>query len=90
MFQAELQELKNQILNLLNHPADVSAYINKLSFAQCCYLLSVYWLETLRIQNSTEPSLQPILDYLSDTALQKDKAGMWQCICWLVLKSPKI
>ncbi|EEB20254.1 Phosphatidylinositol 4-kinase alpha, putative [Pediculus humanus corporis] len=77
----ELQELKNQILNLLNHPADVTTYINKLSFAQCCYLLSVYWLEILRIQNSKEPSLQPILEYLSDTALQKDKAGMWQCIC---------
>ncbi|KAL0266294.1 UNVERIFIED_CONTAM: hypothetical protein PYX00_008881 [Menopon gallinae] len=76
----ELQELKNQILTLLKHPTEVTAYVNKLSFAQCCYLLSVYWLECLRIQNSQEPSLEPILVYLSDTALQKDKAGMWQCV----------
>lgn len=77
----ELQELKTQILNLLGHPADVTAFVNKLSFAQCTYLLSVYWLEILRVQNSSQPSLQPILEYLSDSALQKDKAGMWQCIC---------
>ncbi|XP_077290371.1 phosphatidylinositol 4-kinase III alpha isoform X2 [Arctopsyche grandis] len=77
----ELQELKTQILNLLEHPADITAYVNKLSFAQCTYLLSVYWLETLRVSNSPEPSLQPILEYLSDSALQKDKSGMWQCVC---------
>ena len=47
--QNELQELKTQILNLLEHPADVTAYVNKLSFAQCTYLLSVYWLEVLRL-----------------------------------------
>nr|CAD7396811.1 unnamed protein product [Timema cristinae] len=76
----ELQELKTQILNLLEHPAEVTAFVSKLSFAQCTYLLSVYWLELLRVQNSSEPSLQPILEYLSDTALQKDKAGMWNCI----------
>ncbi|XP_023707312.1 phosphatidylinositol 4-kinase alpha isoform X2 [Cryptotermes secundus] len=77
----ELQELKTQILNLLEHPADVTAFVNKLSFAQCTYLLSVYWLEMLRVQNSSEPSLQPILEYLGDSAIQKDKSGMWQCIC---------
>lgn len=31
--------------------------------------------------NSPEPSLQPIMEYLCDTDLQKDKSGMWQCIC---------
>ncbi|XP_067015107.2 phosphatidylinositol 4-kinase alpha [Anabrus simplex] len=77
----ELQDLKNQILNLLEHPADVTTYVKSLSFAQCTYLLSVYWLETLRVQNSNEPSLQPIMEYLSDAALQKDKSGMWSCVC---------
>ncbi|XP_049821823.1 phosphatidylinositol 4-kinase alpha isoform X3 [Aethina tumida] len=77
----ELQELKSQILDLLKHPPDVTAYVNKLSFAQCTFLLSVYWVETLRVQYSGEPSLVPIIsDYLSDSALQKDKAGMWSCV----------
>jgi phosphatidylinositol 4-kinase len=77
----ELQELKNQILELLRHPTDVTAYVNKLTFAQCTFLLSVYWVETLRIQNSAEPSLVTIItEYLSDTALQKDKSGMWVCV----------
>lgn len=60
---------------------DISAYVTKLQFAQCTYLLSVYWSETLRVANSPEPSLQPIMEYLCDTDLQKDKSGMWQCIC---------
>lgn len=35
----------------------------------------------VRISNSDEPSLQIIIQhYLSDTALQKDKSGMWTCV----------
>lgn len=34
-----------------------------------------------RVSYSIEPSLQPIIsDYLSDSALQKDKSGMWNCV----------
>lgn len=78
-----LNELRSQILLLLEHPtAEVSAAINKLTFAQCTYLLSVYWLEMLRVENADEPSLEPILTYLCDTALQKDKSGIWQCVKW--------
>ncbi|KAK5638099.1 hypothetical protein RI129_012394 [Pyrocoelia pectoralis] len=76
----ELHELRMQILELLKNSADVSAFVNKLSFAQCTFLLSVYWVETLRVEHSGEPSLQPIIEYLCDSALQKDKMGMWQCI----------
>ncbi|XP_033211468.1 phosphatidylinositol 4-kinase alpha isoform X3 [Belonocnema kinseyi] len=79
--QNELQELRNQILKMSSRSSDVTPYVAKLQFAQCTYLLSVYWLETLRVENSHEPSLQPIMEYLSDTALLKDKSGMWQCIC---------
>ncbi|CAB3245856.1 unnamed protein product [Arctia plantaginis] len=76
----ELQELKTQISNLLDHQPDVTVVVNKLTFAPCMYLLSVYWLETLRVCNSPEPSLQPIIEYLSDSTLQKDKTGMWLCV----------
>lgn len=58
-----------------------TANVTKLNFAQCAYLLSIYWLEILRVENSPEPSLQPIMEYLSDTELQRDKSGMWQCVC---------
>ncbi|XP_066584253.1 phosphatidylinositol 4-kinase alpha isoform X2 [Prorops nasuta] len=75
----ELQELRSQILKLSSRSNDISAYVTKLQFAQCTYLLSVYWLETLRVANSPEPSLQPIMEYLCDTD-QKDKMGMWQCM----------
>lgn len=77
-----LNELRSQILLLLEHPTDVAAIIHKLTFAQCTYLLSVYWLETLRIENAKEPSLELIFSYLCDLALQKDKSGIWQCIKW--------
>uniref|UniRef100_A0A8D8UEF4 1-phosphatidylinositol 4-kinase n=1 Tax=Cacopsylla melanoneura TaxID=428564 RepID=A0A8D8UEF4_9HEMI len=77
----QLQELKSQILTLLDHPPpDVVTSIQKLSFAQATYLLSVYWLETLRVQNSPQPSLHPIFEYLLDQSIQKDKSGIWQCI----------
>lgn len=46
----ELAELKAQITNLLDPPAEVGAIISKLTFAQCCYLHSVYSLETLRVR----------------------------------------
>lgn len=77
----QLLELKSQILQLLEHPPpDVINFVNKLSFAQATYLLSVFWLETFRVQHSPEPSLQPMFEYLSDYAIQKDKYGMWHCI----------
>ena len=40
-----------------------------------------------RVSNSPEPSLQPIIEYLSDSALQKDKTGMWQCVARYVQPS---
>ncbi|XP_037092304.1 LOW QUALITY PROTEIN: phosphatidylinositol 4-kinase alpha-like [Pollicipes pollicipes] len=76
----ELQELKMQILNYLEHPADVTAVIHKLSFAQCTYLLSVYKLEMLRVQNQEDTSFHAMFEYLNDPAIQRDKYNMWQCM----------
>lgn len=44
----ELHELRSQISELLRGATDVSTYINKLTFTQLTFLLSVYWVETLR------------------------------------------
>ena len=66
----------------LQNPPDLVAIINKLTFAQCTYLLSVYWLETLRVETVAEPSLEAIMSYLCDTALMKDKSGIWTLVKW--------
>lgn len=39
-------------------------------------------LLNFRVENAEEPSLEPILSYLCDIPLQKDKSGMWSCIKW--------
>lgn len=52
--KVSLQDMRSQILALLNHPTgEIAVNINKLTFAQSTYLLSVYWLETLRYMKKT-------------------------------------
>lgn len=54
--KVSLQDMRSQILALLNHPTgEIAVNINKLTFAQSTYLLSVYWLETLRYTNIKFP-----------------------------------
>jgi len=46
--KAELNGLRSTVLGVLDYPAELVPIVNRLSFAQCAYLLSVYRLETLR------------------------------------------
>ncbi|XP_042233496.1 phosphatidylinositol 4-kinase alpha-like isoform X1 [Homarus americanus] len=77
---SELNELRQQILSLLEHTADVTQIINKFSFAQCIYVLSVYRVEALRVRSSPEINFQPMFGYLLDPVIQNDKYDMWTCI----------
>lgn len=77
----ELQEIRNQILSDLEYNNEVSAIINKLTFAQCTYLLSICRLEVFRVENNF--LINPfyiIMQYLENHSIQKDKYGIWQCI----------
>ena len=78
----ELQEIRNQIINDLSPSSEVISIINKLTFAQCTYLLSVCRLETFRVQTSIN-GMNPfdiMMQYLEDSTIQKDKDGIWQCV----------
>lgn len=78
----ELQEIRNQIINDLSPSSEVISIINKLTFAQCIYLLSVCRLETFRVQNIVN-GMNPfdiMMQYLEDSTIQKDKDGIWQCV----------
>lgn len=46
----------------------------------CFVFVSYVHILIFRVEHSGEPSLQQIIEYLSDSALQKDKMGMWQCV----------
>ncbi|XP_017495017.1 PREDICTED: phosphatidylinositol 4-kinase alpha-like, partial [Rhagoletis zephyria] len=83
----ELQEIRNQIINDLDNNSEVSIIINKMTFAQCTYLLSICRLEVFRVE--TNFSLNPfytIFQYLEDQYILKDKDGMWQCISFICEK----
>lgn len=78
----ELVEVRNQILSDLDHPADIASIVNRLNFAQCTYLMSVYRMEAFRVESRTNQdfSFQVMLQYLEDPTIQRDKDGIRQCI----------
>ncbi|KAK3731385.1 hypothetical protein QZH41_020342 [Actinostola sp. cb2023] len=76
---AEMNEVRSRVLETLGNTPEIVTIVNKLNFGQCTYLLSVYRLETLRVSSDSR-SFHSIFEYLEDRAVQKDKAGMWQCI----------
>lgn len=78
----ELVEVRNQILSDLDHPADIVSIVNRLNFAQCTYLMSVYRMEAFRVESraTQDFSFQVMLQYLEDPTIQRDKDGIRHCI----------
>ncbi|XP_046360282.2 phosphatidylinositol 4-kinase alpha-like isoform X1 [Haliotis rufescens] len=79
--QADVNGFRMKICTVLDNPPEVVPIINRLSFAQLTYLMSVYKLETLRIMHSNDLyAFHGLFEYLQDKTLFKDKDSMWQCI----------
>ncbi|KAM7298749.1 phosphatidylinositol 4-kinase alpha-like [Ixodes scapularis] len=79
----DLGDVKFQLLKELKGGTEISTILYKMNFQQATYLLSVIDLETLRIQNSvtTKSPYHIILQYLEFPLIQKDKGGMFTCMC---------
>ena len=86
--QGELAELKNNLLSLTEYSTETTAIVNKLTFPQCVYVLSVYRLETLRIRHSNQiTAFHNLFEYLEDQVILKDKANIWQVIQAICFKA---
>ena len=65
--QQELQEMKVQLIHVLDNNAEVSKNIHTYNFPVVIYLTSVYWLEALRIKHRTSvATFNKLFDYLED------------------------
>ena len=82
----ELQHLKQQLVQQLEPPPNIVRLLNNYPFPLFVYLKSVYWLELLRLQTSKKCTFHILFDYLADKSVQKDKQGMYDCICAIVEK----
>lgn len=79
----ELVEVRNQILSDLDQPTEIVTIVNRMNFAQCTYLMSVYRMEAFRVEarpTQDHFSFQVMLQYLEDPTIQRDKDGIRQCI----------
>ncbi|TKR67531.1 hypothetical protein L596_023672 [Steinernema carpocapsae] len=77
----ELQEIRSQVCMELKLAPDVIPAVNRMDFAQCIYLLSVFRLEMMRVVHSTHcDAVHVIFKYLEDRAVRKDKGALWPCL----------
>ena len=79
---AELQEFKTNFLKMFDHDANLYNQLYSITkaypFGMVIYLLSVYWLEYLRLQMCCDVStFNKLFDYLEDKALQNDKSNVY-------------
>lgn len=63
----ELQEIRNTVVSEIQPSAEVIALVNKMEFAQCIYLLSVFRMERMRVLHSSQAeAVHSIFKYLED------------------------
>ncbi|XP_065322836.1 phosphatidylinositol 4-kinase alpha-like isoform X1 [Gordionus sp. m RMFG-2023] len=80
--QNDFMTLKNTLLNILSNKPEIVSYVKQMTFAELSYLLSIYQLETLRVKNSEDTNaVHYMFHYLEDKSIQKDKSGIWECVC---------
>ncbi|VDK49821.1 unnamed protein product, partial [Cylicostephanus goldi] len=77
----ELQEFRNTVCGVLNHPTEVVPIVNRMDLAQCTYLLSVLRMEKMRVIHADyREAPHEFFKYLEDKTIRKDKGGMWVCL----------
>ncbi len=78
---SEVQELKAQLLAMLDHPQSMTKLVAAYNFPIVMYLMSVYSLELLRLQQCPNvETFNKLFDYMEDRAVQVDKSGIYDCI----------
>jgi phosphatidylinositol 4-kinase len=83
----ELQEMRSTFVNLVDNNPNIYKLVQQYPFGMVIYLLSVYWLEYLRLQMCSDVSaFNKLFDYLEDKALQGDKNSIYDCISCIVTK----
>ncbi|KAL5966648.1 putative phosphatidylinositol 4-kinase alpha-like protein P2 [Taenia solium] len=94
MNQATQQNLKDQLCTILapttksggsDRPTATS--IKLMSITQSAYLMSVYQLESLRIEHSSNlDAFHKMFQYLEDSTIRADKSDMWACIMQVAVR----
>ncbi len=68
---SDLQELKGQLLAMLDHPQSMTRLVATYNFPIVMYLMSVYSLELLRLQQCPNvETFNKFFDYMEDRAMQ--------------------
>ena len=70
----------------LEPPPNIVFILNQYQLPILVYLKSVYLLELLKVQRKKQGTFHILFDYLEDKAVQKDRQGMYDCVCAIVEK----
>uniref|UniRef100_A0A915EXF0 1-phosphatidylinositol 4-kinase n=1 Tax=Echinococcus canadensis TaxID=519352 RepID=A0A915EXF0_9CEST len=94
MNQATQQNLRDQLCAILAPTAKsggsdrpTATSIKLMSITQSAYLMSVYQLESLRIEHSSDlDAFHKMFQYLEDSTIRVDKSDMWACIMQVAVR----